>query len=236
MKKGFKYYFITWLIMFALFNAVVGLLPKEFTVMGVTYQKLGGLSWVTLIVVEFCFLLHLVLTAVALNRKKLSGTFYRLRLIRISYGCLILTLIVALLGMAVAPNSWMPLVAALIILAFYVFALLRTGAAIGVVEGIDQKVQSQAAFVRTLTADAESLMARTRSPEAKAACRKVYEAVRYADPMSDPAVAGLEQQIQTSFTRFYDAVIADDQEAVSALSAEILARMEARNSRIRTLK
>ena len=78
MKKAFKYYVIAWAIMFVLFNIVVIALPREFSILGVGYEKLGGLSWVTLIVMELSFVLQLVFTAVAMNQNKLSGTFYRI--------------------------------------------------------------------------------------------------------------------------------------------------------------
>ena len=39
MKKMFKFYLVAWAIMFVLFNIAVIALPKEFTILGVTYEN-----------------------------------------------------------------------------------------------------------------------------------------------------------------------------------------------------
>ena len=236
MKKGFKFYVIAWAIMFVLFNTVVLALPKEFTVLGVTYEKFGGLSWVTLIVLELCFLLHLILTAAALNQKKLSHTFYRLPLIRFSYGCVVVTLILAVLAMLAFIPSWIPLALALLILALYAFAILKAGAAAALVEKVDKKERTGTVFVRSLAIDASTLLSRAKSEPVKAACKKVYEAVRYSDPMSAESLADVELRIRTEFDALTNAVLADDADAVTASADELLTLIRDRNSRCKAEK
>lgn len=235
MKKAFKFYFIAWAIMFVLFNIAVVALPKEFTVLGVTYEKFGGLSWVTLIVLELCFLLHLILTAAALNQKKLSGTFYRLPLIRFSYGCVVVTLILGVVAMLAFIPSWIPLALALLILAIYAMAVLKAAAAAELVEGVDEKVRAQTDFMRTFTVDAQSLLTRAKTPEARALCQKVYEAARYSDPMSSEALQTQEWAIRDAFTLFAQAVQANDDQAAT-LADDLLARIADRNTRCKALK
>ena len=231
MKKGLKFYLIAWAIMFILFNAAVYFLPQEFTICGVTYEKFGGVSWVTLIVLEVCFLLHLILTAAALNQKKLSGTFYRLPLIRLSYGCLVVTLILAVVAMLAIIPSWVPLALALLILAIYAFAILKAGTAASLVEGVDRKVEAKTAFIKTLTVDASTLMDRAKSEPVKTACKMVFEAVRYSDPMSSEALSDVENRIKTEFDALTDAILADDAEAVKTTADELLTLVQERNSR-----
>lgn len=228
MKKGFKFYVIAWAIMFILFNLAVWFLPQEFTILGATYEKFGGVSRVTLALLEACFLLHLFLTALALNRKKLSAIFYRLPLIRLSYGCVVVTLIVAVVAMLAIVPSWIPLALALLVLAVYIFAILKAEVAATLVEGVDGKVKSKTAFIRELTVDAESLMARAKTPEAKALAKKVFETVRYSDPVSVPALQKQEARILDAFGRFAHAVTGDGTDA-PALAEEVLALIAARN-------
>ena len=236
MKKGFKFYIIAWAIMFILFNAAVYFLPQEFTICGVTYEKFGGVSWVTLIVLEVCFLLHLILTAAALNQKKLSGTFYRLPLIRLSYGCLIVTLVLAMAAMLAFIPSWVPLALTLLVLAIYAFAILKAGTAASLVEGVDRKVEAKTAFIKTLTVDASALMDRAKSKPVKTACKKVFEAVRYSDPMSSYAVHDVENRIKAEFDAMTDAVLADDADSVTASADELLTLIKERNSRCKMEK
>ena len=189
MKKAFRFYLIAWAILFVIFNVVVIVLPKETTIAGVTYTKLGGLSWITLILFELCFVGHLICTWIALKQNKLSGTFYRLPLIRLSYACIIVTTVIGCVMMAV-PNlpDWIPLIVALIIMALYAVAVLKAAAAAEIVEQIDEKVKVQTAFIKTLTVDAQTLLSRAKSEPVKNACKKVFEAVRYSDPMTSGAL------------------------------------------------
>ena len=231
MKKAFKYYLIAWAIMFVLFNIVVVALPKEFSILGVNYVKFGGLSWVTLIVLELCFLLHLGVTALALNQNKLSGTFYRIPLIRLSYGCVAVTLILAVLAMLVFIPSWIPLALTVAILVIYAMAVLKAAAAAELVEGVDAKTRARTSFIRDLTADADSLLARAKSEPVKASCRKVFEALRYSDPMSAYGLVDVEERIKAEFDVLTDAVIADDPKAVSASADELLTLISERNKK-----
>ena len=50
-----------------------------------------------------------------------------------------------------------------------------------------------------LTIDADTLMAQAKSDGVKAECRKVYEAIRYSDPMSNDALASVEGKISAKF-------------------------------------
>ena len=237
MKKAFRLYLIAWAIMFVLFNVVVIALPKEVTIGNIVYTKLGGLSWITLILFELCFVGHLVCTWFACKQNKLTGTFYRLPLIRLSYACVIVTLVLGCLTMAI-PNlpSWVPLIVALLVMAIYVFSILKAAAAAEIVEGIDEKVKVQTAFIKTLTVDAQTLLSRAKSEPVKAACKKVYEAVRYSDPMTSDALADVESRIRTEFDAFTDAVISDNADAATASADELLTLIKERNSRCKMEK
>ena len=230
VKRAFKFYLIAWAILFVIFNVVVIALPKETTIAGVTYVKLGGLSWITLILFELCFVGHLVCTWIALKRNKLSGMFYRLPLIRLSYACIIVTTVIGCVMMAV-PNlpDWIPLIVVLIIMALYAIAVLKAAAAAEIVEEIDEKGRTDTAFIRNLTAEANTLVTRAKSEPVKAACKKVYEAVRYSDPMTSEALADVESRIRAEFDAFTDAVLSDNADAVNASADTLLSLIAERN-------
>ena len=230
MKKTFRFYLIAWAILFVIFNVVVIVLPKETTVAGVTFTKFGGLSWITLILFELCFIGHLICTWIALRQNKLSGTFYRLPLIRLSYACIIVTTVIGCVMMAI-PNlpSWIPLIAALIIMALYAVAVVKAAAAAHIVEHIDETVRTDTAFIRNLTAEANTLVTRAKSEKVRAACKKIAEAVRYSDPMSSGALADVENRIHAEFNAFSDAVLSDNADAVNASADTLLSLIAERN-------
>lgn len=237
MKKAFRIYLIAWAIMFVLFNIVVIALPKETTVAGITYTKLGGLSWIVLILFELCFIGHLICTWFALKQNKLTGTFYRLPLIWLSYACVIVTLVLGCIAMAI-PNlpSWIPLVVVFLILVIYVMSVLKATVAATVVEGIDEKVKERTAFIKKLTVDAQTLLSRAKSEPVKIACKKVFEAVRYSDPMSADVLSDVESRICTEFDTLTNAVLLDNAEATTASADELLILLNERSSRCKMEK
>ncbi len=229
MKKGLKFYVIAWAIMFILFNAAVYFLPQEFTICGITYEKFGGVSWVTLIVLEMCFLLHLIITAAALNQKKLSGTFYRLPLIRLSYVCVVVTTIVAVIAMLAFVPSWVPLALALLVLAVYAFAILKAGTAAALVEGVDRKVEASTRNMKSLYAAAAACADRCADPELKKPVQKLAEALRYADPVSSEATREAENTLCMYLVDLESAVDAADADKVKTACAAMTSALTDRN-------
>ena len=57
-----------------------------------------------------------------------------------------------------------------------------------VVSEIDDRVKAQTFFIHSLTADAQTLMSFAKSDVVQTECKKVYESIRYSDPMSNDAL------------------------------------------------
>lgn len=132
------------------------------------------------------------------------------------------------------PN-WVGIVLCALILGFAAIAVIKAGAAAELVEDTGRRVKEQTVFIRLLTADAESLMAKVKTDEAKAATRKVYEAVRYLDPMSVEALSGLESQITLKFRELEQAVTGGEATA-GRLADEVVILLDERNKKCKVLK
>ncbi|MBQ9949706.1 MAG: hypothetical protein IJO93_03170 [Clostridia bacterium] len=91
-------------------------------------------------------------------------------------------------------------------------------------------------FIKSLTVDAESLMSRAKSETIKAECKKVYEAVRYSDPMSNGALVSIESDITIKFSKLSEAVISENSETVATLADEIIILLGDRNKKCKLLK
>ena len=85
-----------------------------------------------------------------------------------------------------------------------------------------------------MTVEADNLMARAQNGEAKAMCKKVYEALRYSDPMSCNALSGTETEISEKFSAFAAAV--KNGENASELADELLALIGDRNRMCKVMK
>ena len=233
MNKKFKYYAIIWAILLAVFNVICFVTPSEAAGM----SKFGGAFWAGYIFITIAFIGQLICAYIALKTDDKTKLFYNIPVIRVSYTGLILTVVFGALCMAI-PNlpNWVGIIVCLLVLAFTAIAVIKAKAASDVVEKIDNKVKAQTLFVKSLTVDAESLIARATTLEAKEACKKVYEAVRYSDPMSSVQLVDIEEQIEGSFIAFSAAIIENDTELAAAESKNLLVLIDNRNKKCRLLK
>lgn len=232
MKKAFQKYAIIWAIFFVFFNVICFVTPGKAAGM----NKFGGAFWAGYVFISLAFIGQLACAWFAFKADSLQKLFYNLPLIRISYTGLVAMLVVGAVVMAV-PNlpNWVGIIICLLILAFHAVAVIQASAASDVIESVDKKIKTQTFFIKSLTVDAESLMARAKDDTAKAACKKVYEAVRYSDPMSSDALAGAESQITLKFAAFSDAVQSGSTD-ITTLADELTILLNDRNKKCKLLK
>lgn len=233
MKKSFKFYAVCWVILLAVFNAVCFITPNE--VAGMT--KFGGAFWAGYIFVTLAFFGQLACAYVAFKAENNQKLFYNLPLITVSYTGLIVTLVAGALCMAL-PNlpNWVGILVCLLILAFTAIAIVKASAVATAVSDIDQRVAAKTAFIRSLTVDAEHLMNTAKTAELKDLAKKVYEAVRYSDPMSDAALVEIEEKMKNGFADLENAVEASDAELASSVAGELLSLVDLRNKKCKLLK
>ena len=233
MKKAFGFYAIIWAILLSLFNVVCFVSPRE--VGG--YSKFGGAFWVGYIFITLAFIGQLICAYFSFKADNLQKFFYNVPLIRISRTGLVLTVILGTLCMAI-PNlpNWIGVILCLAVLAFTAISVIKATAAGDIVSGIDEKIESKTHFIKALTADAETLMAAAKTPELKAEVKKVYEAIRYSDPMSNAALEEINEQIQNQFSVFADAVKSEDSDLASTSSDELIILIDNRNKKCKLLK
>lgn len=233
MKKAFNTYAIFWAVLFAVFNAVVFLVRPIIPGYIIRYDARFWTAWAFVIL---SFVGNLACANAAFKAENSQKLFYKLPLITVSYTGLILMLVISAVLMLI-PNcpAWIAAIVCLIILAFTVIAVVKASAAGEIVESVDSKVKAQTFFIKSLTVDAESLMARASAPEAKDACKKVFEAVRYSDPMSNDALAGVESQITLKFNEFSNAVTSGA-DTIGNLADELVVLIGDRNKKCKLLK
>ena len=79
-------------------------------------------------------------------------------------------------------------------------------------------------------------MAAAKTPELRTEVKKVYEAIRYSDPMSNAALEEINEQIQNQLSVFADAVKAEDFDLASSYSDELIILIDNRNKKCKLLK
>lgn len=227
MTKIMKSYAGVWAICFALFSAIAFLTPID---------RSGGF-WVGYIFTTIAFLGQLGCTYKAFKAENLKKCFYNVPLITISYTGLIVMLIVGSACMVIPgiPN-WLGVIVCLVVLGVTGIAVISADAASSIVDHLDRDVEEKASFIRTLALDAENLVNRASAPMLKSQCKKVFEAVRYSDPMSSKELSDVERRIQEEFNILTDAVSADDLDCTESAAKELLTLIAERNSKCKALK
>lgn len=233
MKNLFKYYVVCWAVLAAVFNLIVFIVPNEMAGM----NKFGGAFWSGYVFIMLAFAGQLVCAYFAFKEENKQKFFYNLPLITISYAATIASVIVGTLCMVI-PNlpNWVGIIICLVILAFSAVSVVKAKAAADVVSEIDKKIKVKTLFIKSLTVDVESLMARAKTDEINAELKKVYEAVRYSDPMSDEALSGIESQITLKFDLLSKAVAEENAEAVKFAAEELVILINDRNKKCKLLK
>lgn len=231
MKKLVGFYLAVWATAVALFNVIVFLAPGW-----VDFEKYTTSFWIGYGLITTCFVGQAICSCIALSGKNKAMKFYSLSLIKTSYSGLIASTIVGILLMLLSPlKGWIAGIICSVVLALNIFAILKSSAAASSVASIDKKVEMQTSFIKTLSADASVLCDEAKSDTARTACNKVYEAIRYSDPMSCKELALTEDGILEAFKNFSAAVKADDESAVK-IANELCALIKARNEKCKTLK
>lgn len=233
MKKSFKAYVVIWAIFLAVFNVICFVTPGEAAGM----SKFGGAFWIGYIFIMLAFIGQLVCAVMAFKEKSTQKFFYKLPLITVSYTGLVLTVIVGAVCMAI-PNlpNWVGIIACLLVLAFNAVAVIKANAAAGIVSDIDDKVKTQTAFVKISTVETQNILNRAKTEKVKAECKKVYEAIRYSDPMSSPALAEEEAEISAKIRNLKSAVISGEDETAISTAEELVLLIGERNNKCKLLK
>lgn len=233
MKKGFQRYAAAWAVLLVLFNLICFATPAEWY----GFNKFGGSFWAGYVVITLAFLGQLACAYKAFQAENQKRFFYNLPLITVSYTGLLLTLVLGGLCMAVPdlPN-WLGALVGAVVLAFTAVAVIKASAAAEIVESVDKKVAEKTAFLRMATADAEVILASAKSAETKAECRKVYEALRYSDPMSNEALSVTEAKITVKLDELKAAIAADDAEKTKTAAEELMLLIKERNAKCKALK
>lgn len=233
MKKSFGIYSIIWAICLGMFNLLTFVTPHEIA----GYSKFTGTFWVGYIFITVTFVGQLICAFFAFKPESHSKVFYRISLVTVSYSALIAILVVGSIFMILPMlPSWIAIIICALVLAINIISVIKASAAVGIVEGVDKKIKANTFFVKELTIEASTLVNLTQNTEIKPIIEKVFEEIRYSDPMSAEPLADIEAQIKSEFKSFESAVKGEDAELVTASADALIVLIKKRNEKCKLLK
>ncbi len=226
MKKTFKSYVGIWAISLALFNVISFVVPKEFK----------ENFWVGYIFITLAFLGQLFCANIAFKAENSQKFFYNFPIVSISFTGTLIMLAVGGLAMAISSVPvWVGVVFCVIVLAFTAIAVINASVVSETVGLTDEKIRTQTSFIKMLTTDAEILMLKAGSEETKAIAKKVFEAVRYSDPVSSETLNVLEAKITLCFSDLQTA-IKENRSDIATIADELIELLIERNKKCKLLK
>ena len=227
--KSFKVYTVIWALCFVVFSLAAFLIPLP--------TRFCGVFWVGYIFITVTFLLQLACSYFALKSNELQKTVYSLPAFKASLTGLVAMLFAGGLAMIIPSfPMWFCILLCSAVLAATLIGVILTFVFSKTVGDIDKEVRMSAFVMRSLAADAEHIMTSADQPEIKATAKRVYEAIRFSDVMSNSALEQLDTSIQRQFSAFEDAVMSKDVQLSVALGNELLILIDKRNKRCRLLK
>ena len=189
------------------------------------------------IVMILGYIFALISTFIGLKKSETAeGTFY---VIPFVYSGLVTFIVITIwcgIALFFRLNPLLQAVVAVIIFACAIGGLLKKSAARDLVDQRGEQVKQQAQFVKILAADANSLASAAKTEETKALTKKVYEAIRYSDPMSVSELDNIENQIRERFAEFESMIAKSDIENARLIADELLRLIESRNNKCKALK
>lgn len=213
-------------------------IPKSVTsIKNDLYSNRYDLTFLIGILIAFVGTIIAVMFVLTLKVDTKEKMFLTISQFRASYIVTILSLILAgaYLFVGIVPD-WAVYIGIVLVYGFALISILKAKSAVTLVEGIDEKIKVQTFFIKSLTADAEHLINTAKTDELKALAKKVYEAVRYSDPMSNSALIEVNEQIENQFLAFQNAIKAEDSELAAFTAAQLIASIDNRNNKCKAIK
>lgn len=231
MKKLFNTYVIVWAIALIFFNILT------FLSVAVTcgFSALLPSFWIGYTFITVSLLVNLLVSFTLRNPETANKSFLNMSVGIIAYISLVVSTVVGIITMVVAIPWLIGFIINMIVFAVYVVAILAGSAAANIVDEIDNNVKQKTLFIKMLTADAQTLVAKA-GVDTKDSANKVFEAIRYSNPMSVDALAGVESQITIKFNEYSNAVADNDADLTKSLEKELLILLEDRNNKCKILK
>ena len=232
MKKNFKFYVIGWALLLIIFNVISILVPGW-----PTLEKTTPSFWIGYAFINASFVGQLVCAWMAFKDDSAKKTFYNLSLFSVSYAGLVSNFVVGVICMIISPLPyWVGAIICPFVFILNLIAVVKAKIAIELVSSVDDKIETDTAYIYGMREASESLLARAKSDEAKDACKKIRDAFKYSDPMTHSELTTVEAEIKDRFNLFKNAVLEENGEVISTESFEILSLVSERNDKCKRLK
>ncbi len=161
------------------------------------FKKRNEVFWLSYAFVTLAFAVQIVSMLLAFKTADVETVFFGIPLVSFSVYYLSAEIVIGALFMIfqVAPLALALVVQALLLAAFLIIAIVSLMAR-DTVQQIGENVKENVFSLKSVLADVEAIRGSCADPDLKETIRKLSETIKYSDPMTNEAVAPIEETIR----------------------------------------
>lgn len=202
-----------------------------------TSARYTAYFYTAIIILAVGYAFSIVSTFIGFKKQQnAEGTFYGVPFVYSGLSTFILIAVLSAVSIIIGLSSILQVIIAVVAFACAIGKLLKKSVARELIVEQGEKVKKQTQFVKSLTVNAENILIQSKSDETKAIAKKVYEAIRYSDPMSNPALANIETQISIKYGEFSNAINCNNAPLAQTLGNDLIVLINSRNNQCKLLK
>ena len=158
--------------------------------------------WISYAFTVVAFAAQIIIWNAALGRSEsLKSKFLGFSVVHIGIVYLVVQIIALIIFLSIPTLPiWSAVVACAVIAGISAVCMIASDVGRGEIDRVSAKVQEKTFYIRELQADVEMLEEQEQNPEIKISLTKLTEKIRYSDPMSNVALADLEDRIREKVT------------------------------------
>ena len=185
-KKSWIMTAVIYAIIFAVFNLLVFVIANE----------KNGVFWMSYAFMCIAFIVQIASMLLALRSLETETVFMGIPLASLSLYYFFAAIFVGAVFMFFqnAPFK-LALVLQILILAIYVVIAIMALMSRNVVQDVNDNLKENVEAIKTLVVDVDVFIPQVNDPALKKSLKKLSEIIKYSDPMSNAAVADIEEQI-----------------------------------------
>ena len=186
---------------------------KGYFILGILFILVGVIAfavptaktaafWISYAFTVIAFAAQIIIWKAALGRSEsLKIKFLGLPVLHIGIVYLVVQVVALIVFLSIPTLPiWSAVVACAVIAGVSAVCMIASDVGRGEIDRVSAKVQEKTFYIRELQADVEMLEEQEQNPEIKISLTKLAEKIRYSDPMSNIALADLEDRIREKVT------------------------------------
>lgn len=214
-------------VIFAAFNATVFILPFD----------RGGNFWIAYAFAAIAFVFSTAASLHTIIQSSPRRAFHRWPVMYVTWVYLVLQLVSGMIFITFpAVPARVGAFSGVILLSLCLCACITAGGANAEIERRERAVGIKTSFLRSLREDVESMATRAGEDGLKTALARLAEELRYSDPMSDPWLAVIEDEIRSRAVLLKDAVSGGIWEDAAEVCSELRRLLDERNKKCLSAK